>query len=167
MTKRYDILLVSEDGGYCLAEAMVHALLRECASRRFIEPTEEALGKEWVEIYGKPAVHAHEAFIKGTEPDEATFLEFVFRFGNERSELPFGGKDAWFFFEFRGALFPEIRADFLKRLNEILKTRLRTESREHGSLPPHRESERDPAGDTRRRRTGGVSRQVGSVVEEF
>ena len=167
MAERFDILLVSEDGGYALANAMTNALLREYAARRIIVPTDEALGHEWVEIYAEPGVHGHEAFIKGAAPEEPIFLEFVFRFGDVKSALPFGGTDAWFFIEFRGALYPEVRADLMRRLNEILSTRLRCVSRPHDGLPPHLESERSPSPDPRRRRTGGVSQQVGTIVEEF
>ena len=167
MAERFDLLLVSEDGGYALAEAKTHAFMREYTARRVINPTDEALGHEWVEIYGVPGVHGHEAFIKGTEPDEPVFLEFVFRFGDVESALPFGGEKAWFFIEFRGSLYPDVRADFLRRLNEILHTRLRCVRRPHEGLPPHLESERPPAADTRRRRTGAASRRVGTTVEEF
>jgi len=167
VAERFDLVLVSEDGGYALADAMTNALLREYASRRVIYPNDEALGRDWVEIYAQPGVHAHEAFIKGTEPDEPVFLEFVFRFGDVKSQLPFGGTDAWFFIEFRGALYPDVRADVLARLNEILNTRLRCVHRPHEGLPPHRESERAPAADTRRRRTGGASKRIGTTVEEF
>ncbi len=167
MAERFDLLLVSEDGGYALADAKTNALLREFAARRVINPTAEALGHDWVEIYAEPGVHAHEAFIKGMEPDEPIFLEFVFRFGDVKSVLPFGGGDAWFFIELRGALYPDVRADFLRRLNEILHTRLRCVRRPHEKLPAHLESERAPAADKRRRRTGAASRRIGTTVEEF
>jgi hypothetical protein len=168
MADRYDILLVSEDGGYPLAAAMPKEILRDLSARRIIKPTDEALGKDWVEIYATPGVHAHEFFIKGTAPAEPVFLEFVLRFGDIRSALPFGGDDAWFFIELRGALYEDVRADFFARLGEVMTTRFRAVRRPHESLPPHRESERDAIQDNRRRRLSMMATgQIGTSVEEF
>lgn len=168
MADRYDILLVSEDGGYALASEMPKSVIREFMGRRIIEVTDEALGSDWVEIYAIPGVHAHEFFVKGTAPDEALFLEFVLRFGDVESPLPFGGEKAWFFIEIRGALFDHVRADFLARLNEVMVTRFRAVHRPHESLPPRRESEREAITDKRRRRLSMVATgQIGTTVEEF
>ncbi len=165
---RYDLLLVPEDGGHVLPDAAARLLLRQLALLQLAIPYDEAVAREWVEIYMKPGVAAHLVFSEGSAPDAVeVFREAVFRFSNRREPLPFGeGPPVAVAVELRGALHTEVLGTFRQRVADAWQMRVAVYSRPHTELPPHRvvaEDEKRPVAEKKEPSRGAV----GVRVEEF
>ena len=52
--KRYDLFVVPEIPGSRISEGQVDSLIRTLAVMRIIRPVEEALHKDWCEVYCEP-----------------------------------------------------------------------------------------------------------------
>jgi hypothetical protein len=166
MTERHDLLLVGEGPSFALADAAVRSFLRGVAAAQLALPVDEALARTWAEVYLAPGAAAHALFVKGAAPPEPVFLEGALHFGDAPEALPFGDGSAHFWLELRGALYPEVAAEFLRRFEAELGARPRTYARPHAALPPRRvvpEEERRPGPAAK----AGRGSPVGTRVEEF
>lgn len=165
--ERYDLLLAPADGGHILPDAAARSILRQLATLRLAIPADEAVARDWVEVYLTPGESGHALFVEGTAPAEAPFLEAVFRFSERREPLPFGDfPPAAVSLEVRGALFPDVLGTFRQRLADAWQMRVELTRRPHEGLPPHRvvpEDERRPPAEKRVSTKGAV----GVKIEEF
>lgn len=171
MTARYDLLIAPADGGHILPDAAARGFLRQLALRQLALPADEAVAREWVEIYFKPGEAAHLIFTEGggaATGDGPPFLEAVFRFGSRRETPPFGESiPTGVAFELRGALHSDVPGTFRQLVAESWQMRVGVFSRPHASLPPHREvpeAERRPPAEQKESPTRGA---VGVRIEEF
>lgn len=170
--KRYDILLVSQNRAYTVIEQGLKSLINYLQATNIIRVNDEAVAKEWVEVYSKPGPTAHDMFIRGTyESDVATFHEVAIRGGTRQCLMPFGGNEGetcYLWIEIRGCLFPEVAGKYKTKLNGLMVTRFDYFVRDHVASPPHLIVPPDELPEDKKyaRRDLGSPR-VGTAVEEF
>jgi len=173
--KRYDILLVSQNRTYNVVEQGLKSVLNYLSAANIVRVNDEAVAKEWTEVYGKPGATAHEGFMRGTfASDEAPYLEMVVRAGKRPTKVPFGPKEGeegdhcHFYIEFRGALFNDLAPKLKNRLKDLLVTRFDFYVRDHVGLPPHAVVPEDEVPeDVKYATRGGAPKRVGTEVEEY
>jgi len=167
----YDILLVPEKTETRVADQFGGAVIQNLAARRIIRPSEEALHKEWVEVYCDPGPSAHLAFLERSwDYDEPPYKEAVVRWGEVPVDVVEGGSiKAYFYVEFRGARFKDVGARFKRIFKDVTYARPRSLVKPHTGLPPHKEVPEDMkrAEAKRRKRTGNPTGMAGTHVEEF
>ncbi|TNF23486.1 MAG: hypothetical protein EP329_27440 [Deltaproteobacteria bacterium] len=170
--ERYDVLIVSQSRDFNLVEQGVKSLINYLATSNFMRPAEEAIAKEWVEIYGPPGPTAHEAFTRGAySGDYAVFKEATVRGGTKYIQMPFGGaknEGVRFYIAFYGVLWKELSPSFKNRLTRLLVTRIDVFTRVHEAVPPHAEVGKDELPDEQKfAKKDRTSPRVGTAVEEF
>jgi len=170
--KRYDILLVSQNRAFTVVEQGLKSLINYLQATNIIRVSDEAIAKEWVEVYSKVGPTAHDMFVRGTyESDDATFLEVAIRGGVRPCVMPFGGLEGetcYFWVEIRGSLFPEINGKYKSKLNSVMTTRFDYFVRDHAALPPHLLVPADEVPEDKKyARRDSASPRVGTAVEEF
>lgn len=172
--KRYDILLVSQNRTYNVVEQGLKSLLNYLSAANIVRVNDEAIAKEWTEVYAKPGATAHEGFTRGTfASDEAPFVEMVVRAGKRPTKVPFGveagqGDVCHFYVEFRGALFNDLAPKLKNRLKDLLMTRFDMFVRDHEPPPPHAVVPPDEVPEAiKYARKDGASPRVGTAVEEL
>ena len=169
--ERYDVIILFERADTKIADGTAEALLRDMATRRIVTPVDEALHKDWVEVYCEPGPSAHTPFVRGVyEEKEPPFLEACVRWGQEPTELTgLGGSvDVYFFVEFRGCLYKEPLGLFRTHFKDVTYHRAQVSSRPHTELPPHREvSEEDKRVLKERLKRGPAAGLAGTQVEEW
>lgn len=134
MPTRFDLLFMPQGGGYALADAAPRAVLGSLANLRLIEPFEERVGVDDVEVYSRPGLTAHQVLGPGEAPAETPFFECVFRFGAKR-KAPYGDLSAHFWLEIRGCLTAEIDGKIRQKLCDVLGSRLQTVTQPHTAIP--------------------------------
>lgn len=167
--KRYDVLLVSERGGYKPSRSAIGTMVHQLAYRGFAAPVEEAIAEKWLEIYFEPSVSAHEVFWeKAYTSGEEVFEELVLRVEDKAFFAEYGDIKAplYWSIEFRNCLFEEPLGHFKKLFLEALNLRLHVVSREHKGLPPHRVVAEDEVVVEKKRRERGAG-LAGTHVEEL
>lgn len=172
--KRYDILLVSQNRTYNVVEQGLKSIVNYLQATNLARITDEAVAKEWTELYLKPGPTAHELFVRGTFGAEiATYHELVVRAGKRATLVPFGatpeqGDVCHFYIEIRGALFNDIGAKVKNRLKDLLMTRFDFFVRDAVKPPPHAVVPPDEVPeDVKYAKRGEGATRVGTAVEEF
>lgn len=170
--KRYDILLVSQNRAYTVVEQGLKSLINYLQATNIIRVNDEAVAKEWVEVYAKPGPTAHDMFVRGVfDSDVVTFKEVAIRGGTRPTLIPFGGeKDetCYLWIEIRGCLFQEVNGKYKTKLNQVMATRFDYFVREHEALPPHLTVPADELPEEKKyARRDAASPRVGTAVEEF
>lgn len=166
---KYDILVLSEKPGFMLADGGARALLRFFGGKRWISDADEAVAREWAELYLKPGPSAHEIFLTGVaDSGEPVFDELVVRFGTRAVVPPFGSSDpTHFYMELRGARFKEPRGVFRKAMLDLLRLRVGTVWRPAEPPPPHAVVPEGEEPEEPKKRDGRPGGAVGTRVEEF
>lgn len=170
--ERFDVLIVSQTRDFNLVQQGVKSLINFLATANIMRPADEAVAKEWVEVYGPPGPTAHEAFTRGAYGgDYAVFHEATVRGGQKYVPMPFGGakgEEVRFYIAFYGVLWNELSPSFKNRLTRLLVTRLDLFTRPHESVPAHAEVGKDELPDDQKfARKDRTSPRVGTAVEEF
>ncbi len=169
--ERFDLLLIPENPSVRVHDGLAGSVIRYLATTRVLEPVEEALHKDWVEVYCKPGASAHEPFVKGAYQEDAPpFLEACVRWSTPPTEIPTGGDPilAHFVLEFRGCLFREPLGPFRKKFKDLMRFRPHILVRPHAGLPPHREvAPEDAREETKRLSRGSGGGLAGTRVEEW
>ncbi len=170
--KRYDLLLVAENRSFGLVDVGTRSVMNFLLANGVMKPTDEAIAKEWVEIYGDAGPTAHEAFTRrGYTGVYDTIREIVVRTGKREIPLPWGpakGQRIKFFIEFRGALWDQFDARFKNKLQRVLYTRPEVFVREHTELPPHVVVPDDEQPDeVKFKKRDNTTHRIGTAVEEF
>ena len=167
----YDIVLLPEKTETRVADQFGASVIQNIAGRRIILPSDEALHRDWVEVYCKPGPSAHLAFIERTwDHDTPPFLEAVVRWGTTAVDVVEGGAiRAYFFIEFRGARFKDVGARFKRIFRDVTYARPRSLVKPHEGLPPHKEVPEDMRRKDakRRKQVGNPTGLAGTHVEEF
>ena len=173
-TPRYDMLIVSTNRAYTVVEQGLRAFINYLQVSNVIRMQDEAVAKEWTELYAKPGPTAHEAFIKGAYTGtKEPYLECCIRADKNPFPLPYGGEAGEtsairFYLEFRGCLFQDLAPRFKNRLREVLYTRFDIYTRPHTALPPHLiVANGDAHEKPEMARKDSASPRVGTAVEEF
>jgi hypothetical protein len=138
--QRYDVAVVAANVGLRLADAAAKSIILNLATKYWFRPTDEAVGEDFVEVYGGPGPTAHEIFTPMAYDIEVpVFHEAAFYFGQQAVELKYGaGLKVWFYLEFRGCVFREPLGPFRKLFKEQFNTRIKTHHRPFTALPEHR-----------------------------
>jgi hypothetical protein len=170
--KRYDILLVSQNRQHTVIEQGLKSLINYLQATNIIRVNDEAVAKEWVEVYAKQGPTAHDMFVRGVyDSDLPTFFEVAVRGGTRACFIPFGGEEnegCFFWMEVRGCLFQEINGKYKTKLNQVMSTRFDYFVREHVALPPHLTVPPDELPEEKKyARRDSASPRVGTAVEEF
>jgi len=170
--ERFDVLIVSQARDFNLVEQGMKALINFLATNNVVRPAEEAIAKEWVEIYGTPGPTAHEAFTRGGYAgDYEVFKEAAVRGGLRYTPMPFGGapdEEVRFYVAFYGALWNDLSPNFKNRLSRLLVTRFDIFTRPHEAVPPHAEVGADEEPEEKKfAKKDRTSPRVGTAVEEF
>lgn len=170
--KRYDILLVSQNRAYTVVEQGLKSLINYLQATNIIRVNDEAVAKEWVEVYAKPGPTAHDMFVRGVfDSDVVTFKEVAIRGGTRPTLIPFGGEKGetcYLWIEIRGCLFQEVNGKYKTKLNQVMATRFDYFVREHEALPPHLTVPADELPEEKKyARRDSASPRVGTAVEEF
>ncbi|MCC6621094.1 MAG: hypothetical protein IT385_07550 [Deltaproteobacteria bacterium] len=171
--KRYDILLVSQNRTYNVVEQGLKSLMNYLQASNLARVKDEAIAKEWTEIYAVPGPTAHEMFVRGAFDSElASYVELCVRAGKRTTTLPFGGKEGdehcHFYIEIRGGLFNDLAPKIKNRLKDLLMTRFDYFVRDHEPPPPHAIVPPDEVPEeVKYARKDGASPRVGTAVEEF
>ena len=173
-TPRYDLLIVSSNRSYTVVEQGLRAVVNYLQVANVIRMQDEAVAKEWTELYAKFGPTAHEAFVKGAYTGtKDPFLEFVVHANKNPIPLPYGGEPGEtsairFYLEFRGCLFQDLAPRFKNRLREVLHSRYDIYARPYTGLPPHAVV---PSGEEAEKpelaHKDAGSPRVGTAVEEF
>lgn len=172
--KRYDILLVSQNRTYNVVEQGLKALMNYLQAANLARVFDEAVAKEWTEIYAKPGPTAHEAFVRGPFGAELDlYRELVVRAGKRPTKVPFGatpeqGDVCHFYIEIRGALFSDLSPKVKNRLKDLLMTRFDFFTRDHVTPPPHAVvPPNEVPEEVKYAKRDGTTPRVGTAVEEF
>ncbi|MFO0751089.1 MAG: hypothetical protein U1F43_36255 [Myxococcota bacterium] len=172
--KRYDILLVSQNRTYNVVEQGLKSLLNYMQAATLSRVSDEAIAKEWTEVYAKPGPTAHEMFVRGAFGAELEpYLEMAVRAGKRPTRVPFGATEGvddvcHFYIEIRGALFSDLGPKVKNRLKDLLQTRFDFYVRDHVKPPPHAIVPPDEVPeDVKYAKRDGASPRVGTAVEEF
>lgn len=170
--KRYDILLVSQNRAYTVVEQGLKSLINYLQATNIIRVNDEAVAKEWVEVYSKAGPTAHDMFVRGVyDSDLLTFKEIAIRGGTRLCAIPFGGEEnegCYFWMEVRGCLFQEINGKYKTKLNQVMTTRFDYFVRDHEALPAHLTVPPDEVPEAKKyARRDPSSPRVGTAVEEF
>ncbi|OIP30791.1 MAG: hypothetical protein AUK47_24135 [Deltaproteobacteria bacterium CG2_30_63_29] len=167
---RYDVMIVPSSPGFKAATNLIRTMVQTLAFRGFAKPIDEAIGKDWVEIYMEPGPAAHEVFHKtGYAGPMPVFHEAVFRAGDQPAELDYGPQSVpiYVYLEFRGCVFQEPLGPFRKLLLNALHLRALVHVREHTALKPHLSvPEGDGPIDPDKKKERGPG-TVGSDVQEW
>ncbi|MDX9722891.1 MAG: hypothetical protein RBU37_19230 [Myxococcota bacterium] len=168
-TPRYDVMILSERAGYRAPGNALRTMVNMLAFRGFAQPYEEAVAKDWLEIYMKPGPAAHEVFHKyAYDGEQPVFHEAVLR-ADERGFLPEYGPTEitqFFMIEYRACVYTDPLGPFRKLLLDSLHLRVAVYQRPHLALPPHAtvaEDER-PEEKKKRERSAGLA---GTEVDEW
>jgi len=170
--KRLDLLVLSQNSAFNMVDHGLRALMNFMHTGHIGRATNEALAKDWQEIYLVPGATAHEAFVRHAwDMSINPFVEIVVHNSLKMQPIPFGGEPgqaARFWIEFRGCLFEEFDGRFKNRLHNSLNTRTEIITRPFTSLPHHLEV---PHGEelevAKRHGKDRTSPRVGTAVEEF
>lgn len=167
---RYDVMIVPSSPGFKAATNLIRTMVSTLAFRGFATPVDEAVAKDWVEIYMEPGPAAHEVFHKtGYSGPQPVFHEAIFRAGDQPAELEYGPKavPVYVYLEFRGCVFKEPLGPFRKLLLNALHLRAVVHFREHTALPPHKNiNDGDEPVDVEKKKERGPG-TVGSDVQEW
>lgn len=170
-TPRYDILLVSQNRGYNVAEQGLKSIINYMQASGFIRVYDEAIAEEWTEVYARVGPSSNEMFVKGAYTGDAPlFHELAIRSGTRPTFIPFGGapdESCYFWIEIRGALFDELTGRVKNKLKDVLVTRFDYFVRPHEGLPPHAVVPPDEAPIDKKLKKDGPAARVGTAVEEF
>lgn len=169
---RYDILLVSQNRAFNVVEQGLKSLMNYLVATNVVRVADEAIAKEWTELYCKPGPTPHDLFVRGPyEGTEAPFLELALRSGTRPCAVPFGTETpetCYFWIEVRGALFQELSGKFKMKLKDVLATRFDFYTRDHVPPPPHATVPADEVPEEKKyARKNAASPRVGTAVEEF
>ncbi|MGM0575881.1 MAG: hypothetical protein ACQEXJ_09155 [Myxococcota bacterium] len=169
--ERHDVLIVPANRQMKVADAAAGHLIRLLAASKQAVPTDEAVAKEWAEVYFEPGPSSHEAFTKGTyEGPEPVFREAVIRWGKRPASLDYGAntEKVYFYIEFRGCVFETLAGTFKAKLEDLLYLKPHVFTRPFDSVPPHAEvPEGEEAEDTRLKPSDRGPGLAGTRVEEF
>ncbi|MFT7578719.1 MAG: hypothetical protein ACI9MR_000377 [Myxococcota bacterium] len=170
---RHDILIVPVTRTFNLVQQGMKSVINHLATAGIMTPTDEAVAKEWVEVYGKAGPTAHVGFTKGAFPGTtAPFLECLVHTSQTYDPVPYGSSEddaVRFYIEFRGCLWPDVAGKFRNQMARVLATRIEVFTRPFsGTLPEHREVPEDEIPDAVKfARTDRATSRVGTAVEEF
>lgn len=169
--ERYDILIFADKPETRVTDQLAGAVIQNIAARRIVRPVDEALHKDFVEVYCDPGPSAHEAFVKGGwHEDEPPYLEALFRWGQAPVDILGNGTLlAYFFIEFRGARFKDVGGRFRRIFQDVSHFRPRVLAKPHLGIPPREVvAEGDERVQLKRRsRHGSSVGTAGTHVEEF
>jgi hypothetical protein len=170
--RRYDVLLVSQNRAFNVVEQGLKSLVNFLQATNVVRIADEAIAKEWTELYCNPGPTPHDLFMRGPyQGTDAPFLELAIRSGTRPCLVPYGPEQAetcYFWIEVRGSLFPEIAGKFKTKLKDLLATRFDFYQRDHVPAPPHATVPPDEVPDEKpRARKDGATPRVGTAVEEF
>ena len=170
-TPRYDVMIVATNPGYRAADGTLRSLVSTLAFRGFAKPVDEALHKEWLEIYFEPGPAASEVFHKTAyEGPQPVFHEAMLRASDEAFAPEYGPTSQSFhlMLEFRGCVFKEPLGPFRKLLLEAVHIRPKVYFRPHESLPPHKTvNEEDQPEDPRKKKRERGPGLAGTEVDEW
>lgn len=167
--QRYDVLVLPANAGFRAANNAIRSMVMTLNFRGFAKPVDEAITKDWVEIYCEPGPAAHEVFYERayTGPDPV-FHECMVYAGSEPIELDYGPqRPVYFCLEFRGCVFQEPKGPFRKLLKDSLHFRATVFVREHTELPPHRSADDEKPVDPKKAKKERGPGGVGSDIEEW
>ena len=169
-TDRHDILLVSQARTTNFGEGISASLMRFLAASRMIIPTDEAVAKDWVEVYFGPGESAHELFATGTwQREDKPLLQAVMRWGRQAAQVQGYGPSTdglRFYLELRGALFEQPHGSVLKRMSDLMHGRFEALVQPHRGLVLPREVPEDERPPPRKRVEIGPG-LAGTRVEEL
>ena len=142
---RFDVIVVPEDRLARFPREMAVALLRFLHATGVGVPVEEAVARDWLEVYMRPGATPHEPFARdATGLPDPVFVEAVVRAGTDSVSLAYGdGLKACFWLEFRGCPRNELTGGFCGRLLPMFQMRVETFSRPHAGIPPRPEVPED------------------------
>lgn len=169
--RRHDIVLVSQNRAYNVAEQGLKALVNFMQASGYMRIYEESIAEEWTELYSRIGPSSHEMFVKGPYAGEdPVFHELAIRSGTRPAFVPFGGQPdetCYFWIEIRGALFDELTGRVKNKLKDVMMTRFDYFTRPHEGLPPHAVVPPDEAPIDKKLKKDGPAARVGTAVEEF
>ena len=167
---RHDLFVILPNPATVIGEGIAASLLRYLAASRVITPTNEALPKDWTEVYCEPGASAHEPFSKGTyEGPTPVFKECWFRWGTTPTTLVINDQSiqTYFYLAFRGCAFSEPLGPFRKRFREIMQGTARLLQAPHEAIPEHQEVAPEDAPKDKRLKPSNRGGQAGTTVEEW
>lgn len=167
-TPLFDVTITSDRPGSRISDGMAGAYIRNIATRRLAVPTDEAIHKDWTEVYFEPHVAGHDPFVKGAY-NGRPWLEMVFRWG--KTKEPVEGLDDdghYVFIEFRGCVWDTVLGPERKRVRDFLHFHPVISARPHKGLPPHKTvDEEDRPEEVQRLKRSAEAGAVGTRVEDL
>lgn len=167
---RYDITVFVNNPSTVVGEGIAVSLLKNLAAGRMVTPVDEAVHKDWVEVYCEPGPSAHDPFVRHAYDGEfPVFREAIIRWGTtpvDPEEV--GGRGPiYFYFEFRGCLFKEPMGPFRKRFMDVTKMRPQFHVEDHASLRVRKTVDPEDAPKNKRLKKGPGAGMAGTSVEEW
>jgi len=166
---RYDILIVSGRAGYRAAGGALRTLVQMLAFRGFAQPYDEAIAKDWLEIYMKPGPAGHEIWNEHAHVLELpVYNEGIVRADERGFTAPFGGLVAPLYFSitFYGCVYKEPLGPFRKLMMDSLNLRIAVYTQPAGEIPSRSTvgDDEKPEEKKKRERGNGVA---GTEVDEW
>ncbi len=138
---RFDIFIVHKNPRQRFADGSISALLRNFAITRLALPEDEAIAKDWAEIYCAPTNSSHEIFVEGKKrTEEDAFVQLTVHAANKLEPLPFdnGEIQAAFWIAIYGAYTDTPHGTFLHRLRDVMLVDAQIHVQPHAGVPEHR-----------------------------